>query len=237
MIFANSYPSALEHRIFGATLETPGTRAISPFAHGVHACSHHAYCSAVFAVGAQSPGFPSATGHSAPSHPAIGIANLHAADRRYSASGTTRRIDTIRFFPIARDFCRDRAPSVTDRASRRVASRVDPRPLGSFPSRVRVSPVARVSRRVVASSPSRASRASFFPRSRRRRRRRRRARTSSVVAARGVAVCGVRDGRDGRDARPETPIEIERSRSNDRAIERSIGARAGGTRRAGRAVS
>ena len=48
-------------------------------------------------------------------------------------------------------------------------------------------------------------------------------------------MCGVRDGRDGRDASPETPIEIERSRSNDCAIERSIGARAGGTRRAGRA--
>ena len=181
MIFANSYPSALEHRIFGATLETPGTRAISPFAHGVHACSHHAYCSAVFAVGAQSPGFPSATGHSAPSHPAIGIANLHAADRRYSASGTTRRIDTIRFFPIARDFCRDRAPSVTDRASRRVASRVAPRPLGSFPSRVRVSPVARVSRRRVAAPRARAF-AAAPPRARARAGRRGVARSPKTIA-------------------------------------------------------
>ncbi len=66
--------------------------ANKPFTHGVHACWHHANCSAVFAVGTQSPALPMATGHSGPSQPPIGMPNLHAALLRYSASGTIRKI-------------------------------------------------------------------------------------------------------------------------------------------------
>ena len=92
IIFVNSNPSDLLHRTRYGILNVDSRL----FAHGVHACSHHACCSAVFAVGVQFPDLPIATGHKGPSHPRIGRPSLHEAERKYSARGSIlRTVSTV----------------------------------------------------------------------------------------------------------------------------------------------
>jgi hypothetical protein len=78
MILANSKPFDLSHRNLYGILNVDNKL----FAHGVHACSHHARTSAVLAVGVQFPLFPIATGHKGPSQPMTGSPSLHAAARK-----------------------------------------------------------------------------------------------------------------------------------------------------------